>query len=144
MKILAKEDNLKAYNTQKLEENTNRNTTLQIKPSNHPEPAKPQSCQTISFRRKAEHLIKRSTIQLRPSMARLQEQKLSEDHDTSFEHGLPSQRTEETDVPSSSQIRSENVLGKGLRKCSSGRVKVFVTNPFERHRKHKEVIKEEI
>jgi hypothetical protein len=30
-------------------------------------------------------------------------------------------------------IRSENVLGNGLRKSSSNKIKVLVKNPFERH-----------
>ena len=58
--------------------------------------------------------------------------------DVSFEEKLKCSHFDEEKILSTEKIRSENVLGTGLKKCSSSKIKILVKNPFERHMKQHE------
>jgi hypothetical protein len=128
LKVMAQDPTTKLFNRTKVEPTSCEELFLDRKEENHSESAK-----LISIKRRVElirnHQNKRK-LTLKDKDAPLSKEQPRSDVSLGERLEFCAPETEKVSV--GQKIQSENMLGEGLKKCSSSKIKILVKNPFER------------
>lgn len=128
LKVMAQDPSVKQFNRTRVDPASCEELLIERKDENHSESGK-----LISIKRRVElirnhHNKRKLTLKDKdaPSSKELPRS------DVSLGERLDFVLPETEKVTAAHKIQSENMLGEGLKKCSSSKIKILVKNPFER------------